>query len=392
MKRILIIEDNEQTQNELKTEFENSGFETICCSDFDSAQKAVENDIPFDAIILDWFFVLPESNGFSLQILQKLKQKCFVPVFVYTGNLSDFKNKSEDELGYPKNIIIGTDKTITPGELQNQINSLLSENITLKIAKEYRGKIHQHLEKIFFELNESENSTLGKVLKVIYGDGNNVDWNNDVILTMLHRSLITDDSFTNSVSELLKNVADNNTNIEFNRKLVNKIVYHNGRSDYIRNGDIIRIKGNNNDVLGYGIIVTPDCDLENNKTQLIEIIEIIDIGDSKLGLNNEHKKDIKAYKHNSFFFFPAININGTLKDFVAILKSKFIIQEKDIAANTKYPASSKRHLYSQSFIFNGQEVKLEFLCSKVNPFKAEFLQKLNTHNSRVGIPDIKNLL
>lgn len=396
MKRILIIEDNEQTLNDLKIEFEKSGLETICCSDFDSAQKAVESDIPFDVVILDWFFVLPESSEFSLQILKKLKQKCFVPVFVYTGHLPDFENKSEDELGYPKNIIIGKDKAIKVEELKEQINSLLNENITLKIAKAYRNKINKHLEKIFFELNESENSSLVKVLRTIYGDGNNIDWNNDVILTMLHRSLITDDSFTDSVTELLKNTSDNNTNNitddEFNRKLINKIVYHRGKSDYIRNGDIIRIKGNNNEVLSYGIIVTPDCDLEQSKTQLIEIVELASIDDQKLSLNNGQKENIKKYNHDSFFLFPAVTIDGTLIDLVAIFKSKFILKEKDIAADTRYPIASKRLLYSQSFVFNRQEVKLEFLCSKVNPYKAEFLQKLQAHNTRVGIPDIKNLL
>lgn len=261
MKRILIIEDNEEVLNNLKTEFENSDLETICCSDLNSAQNAVENDISFDVVILDWYFVLEESSGYSIQILRKLKARCFVPVFVYTGHLEEFNNKSEEDLGYPKNIIIGIDKTITAGELQNQVNSLLSENIALKIAKEYRAKIHQHLEKIFFDLNESENSSLGKVLRTIYGDGNNIDWNNDIILTMLHRSLISDDSFTTSVSQLLKSASDNNTDAEFNRRIISKIMYHKGKSDYIRNGDVAIITNSDNNLICYGIVVTPDCDL-----------------------------------------------------------------------------------------------------------------------------------
>lgn len=393
MERILIIEDNEEVLNNLKTEFENSDLETICCSDLNSAQNAVENDISFDIVILDWFFVLQESSDYSIQILRKLKARCFVPVFIYTGHLEDFNNKSEEDLGYPKNIIIGIDKTITTEELQNQVNSLLSENTALKIAKEYRTKIHQHLEKIFFDLNESENSSLGKVLRTIYGDGNNIDWNNDIIITMLHRSLISDDSFTTSVSELLKNASDNNnTDVEFNRRIINKIVYHKGKSDYIRNGDVAIITYSDNKLICYGIVVTPDCDLENASCRQIEIIEIRNIDDNELKINNESKKQIKKYEHKSLFYFPSISINNELTDFVAIIKHKHLLQEKDIADNTLFPKASKRLLYSQQFRLNNIDVKFSFLCAVVNPFKAEFLQKVYTNNSRVGIPDIKNLL
>ena len=144
--------------------------------------------------------------------------------------------------------------------------------------------------------------------------------------------------------------------------------------------------------ISFGVVVTPDCDLEQKKTQLIDIIELATIDDAKLALNQGQKDNIIKYNHDSFFLFPAVYINGTFTDFVAILKSRLILKEKDIVANTKYPAASKRLLFSHTFLFNGQDVKLELLCSKVNPYKAEFLQKLHTNNSRVGIPDIKDLL
>lgn len=234
MKRILIIEDNEETLNNLKSEFENSGFETICCADVDSAKKAVKNDIPFDAVILDRYFVLDESCEYSLNLLKMLKQKMFVPVFVYTGHLFDFNAKSEEELGCPKNIISGPDKTITVEQLKNIIESLTNENLTLKLARNYRKKIHHNLEKVFFELNDSENNSLEKIFSIVMGNGENVDWNNDIILTLLHRHIISDDDFIGKVRDMLKNLTDNAKNdTYFNRKILNKIIYHHGKSDYI---------------------------------------------------------------------------------------------------------------------------------------------------------------
>ena len=391
VKRVLIIEDNEDTINDLKNEFDKAHIETICCRKYDDAENALRNNIPFDVVILDWYFVLDESCDYSIKILKELKNRFFVPVFVYTGHLPDFENKSEDELGYPKNMILGFDKTIGVNELRNRISEKLSDNLAYKLSVSYRNKIHSHLENVFFELNTSENISLGKVLKIIYGDGENIDWNNDILITLLHRSLVSDDDFTHKISEILRNVNDSGqNNPDLNRKLLSKILYHYGKSDFIRNGDIVTIKNTDNNILAYGIVVTPDCDLENKSSRQIEIIELRKLNDSDL--NNDTIKDIKNYKHPSLFYFPLIIINNEAIDFVGFLKQKLIAQEKDITGGTKFPSASKRLLYSQSFISNGTEVKLELICTKVNPYKAEFFQKLNTHNSRVGIPDIKKLL
>lgn len=393
MKRIFIIEDSQETLNALREEFENSGYETVCCLDFDSAKKAIENNIPFDAVILDWFFVLTESSNYSKEILRKLKEKCFVPVFVYTGHLTDFNEQTEEDLGYPKNMLVGVDKAIGESELNNNLNDLVRNNLTYKLAITYREKLKSHLEKVFFQLNNSENSTLVKILKTIYGEGNNIDWNNDIIITLLHRSLVSDDSFTSSIAQLLSTTNENNNNDSvFNKKLINKIMYHHGKSDFIRNGDIVIIKSTDSMVKGYGIVVTPDCDLENASCRQIEVVEIRAIDDNEMGLNNDSKKQIKNYKHDSFYCLPSIRVNNVLIDFVVVFKHKHLLHEKDVADGTKFPKASKRLLYSQLLTLNASDVNIEFLCSLVNPYKAEFLQKLHNNNSRVGIPDIKNLL
>jgi hypothetical protein len=391
VKRVLIIEDDEGTIDNLKKEFDDVNIDITYCREYDKAENALRNNIPFDAVILDWYFVLDQSSDYSIKILKELKNRYFVPVFVYTGHLTDFENKSEDELGYPKNMILGFDKTIGVNELINKISEKLEKNLAYKLAVNYRNNICSHLEKVFFDLNTSESSSLGKVIKTIYGNGENIDWNNDIIITMLHRSLISDDDFTKKISEILRNVNDSGqNNPDLNRKLLSKILYHYGKSDYIRNGDIVIIRNSDNNVLAYGIVVTPDCDLENKSCRQVEIIELRILDDSDL--NADTKKDIKSYKHPSLFYFPSVLINNETINFVGFMKQKILVRERDIADGTKFPSASKRLLYSQSFIFNGADVKLELICSKVNPYKAEFLQKLHSHNSRVGIPDIKKLL
>lgn len=392
MKRILIIEDNEETLNDLKNEFEDSGIETICCSNFNSANKAIENNIPFDAVILDWYFTT-EDNSVSSAILKKLKEKSFAPVFVYTGNLYDFDNKSEEDLGYPKNIISGTDKTLTAEELKNKIESLTNKNLTLKLARNYREKVHKNLEKVFFELNDSENSSLEKIFRIIFGNGNNIDWNNDIILTLLQRHIISDDDFTKNIKDILKNLSDSAQNdTQLSRRILNKIIYHQGKSDYIRNGDIVKITDTGYKLINIGIVVTPDCDLEQSKTRFIELIEIADIEVINLKMDSNKKINIKGcFNHGAFYSFPCVNMENELKDMVAVFRKKIILEQSADAFNN-YPDSFSRPLYSHNYILNNNEVRLKSLCSIVEPYKSEFFHKLHSSNSRVGIPDIKKLL
>lgn len=392
MKRILIIEDNEEILNELKTEYENSGIETICCIDRDSANKAVENNILFDAVILDWYFIM-EDCSVSSAILRKLRERLFVPVFVYTGHLSDFGNKTEDELGYPKNIISGIDKTISVDVLKDEIDKLTSKNLSLKLARNYREKIQKNLEKTFFELNDSENISLEKIFRIIFGDGENIDWNNDIILTLLHRHIISDDAFTGEIKKIFNNLTESSqNNLEFNRKILNKIIYHHGKSDYIRNGDIVKITDSDNRTIGFGIAITPDCDLEQGKTRFIELIELENIEEINSKMETIKRISVKGcFNHGAFYSIPCVNLDNELKDFVAVLKKKIILQQKgDTFKN--YPDSSSRPLYSHSYILNNENVTIIPICSIVDPYKSEFLHKLHSNNSRVGIPDIKKLL
>jgi CheY-like chemotaxis protein len=394
MNRILIIEDNEQTLGNLRVEFENSGYKTILCPDQDTALKAIEDNIPFDVVILDWYFVLEEDSAISKEILKKLYKKHFIPVFIYTGHLPDFKDTLPVEYAFPENLIKAYDKSLSVNELTQEVQKLLASHYSLQLANTYRHTTKECLEKIFFELNELENIDIAMILNKIYGDGENIDWSNDFILNLLHRSLISDNDFINKIAGILRSAKNVNkgTNTVDRKKILNKILYYHSVADYIRNGDIVSLKKQNGDFISYGVVVTPDCDLEQKKTQFIEIVELKTLDDARLNLSKGQKENIRNYNHDSFYLFPAININGKWEDFVAVFKSRFILQEKDIIAGTKYPQASKRHLYSQSFMFNGNEVKLNLICSKVNPYKAEFLHKLHSHNSRVGIPDIKNLL
>ena len=146
-------------------------------------------------------------------------------------------------------------------------------------------------------------------------------------------------------------------------------------------------------LLKLGIIVTPDCDLEQGSTKYVELIELKEMEDPMLGLNTGMKTKIAQFNHPSYYFFPAMRFTDSGSfDFVAVYKSKMIIEGSVETGGTRYPGVSNKLTYSDEFSYNGQVIQMIHICSKSDPYKSDFLHNVHAHDSRVGTPDIRKLL
>ncbi len=161
------------------------------------------------------------------------------------------------------------------------------------------------------------------------GESNNIDWSNDLILSFIHRRLISDNIFIEKISSLLSDSTDITASTEekIKKKLINKIMYYKPNPNRLRCGDIMNIKDSNNGSR-LAIIVSPDCDIANENTRHIELVELRNLEDDEMKLNNDNKDKIKNFNHQSYYFFPSLQLNGEHIDFVAILKSKVILTER----------------------------------------------------------------
>ncbi|HVT83996.1 MAG TPA: hypothetical protein VHD35_02280, partial [Chitinophagaceae bacterium] len=337
-----------------------------------------------------------DDSTYSKLILKDLEKVKFVPVLIWSQHIDDYNaTKENGEISYPLNLIYELSKL---DEGKKKVSQILKEwvenNLAAKISEIYRRSIHGNLERAFFELNAIPNSHLAIVLKTVVGNEQNIDWTSDLILNLIHRFLLVDTQFVDDLGNLLRGIATPNANqigeVD-KRSLINKILYFQSKSDFIRNGDIIRIKSVDNKINILATIVTPDCDLVQGTTRFLEMVELRSINDEDIKLKDQHKENIRKYNHPSFHYFPSVKIDGDFFDLIAVLKSKIIVEETADFTEIKYPAASKRLLYSHRFLFHHIEVQLELICGKSNPYKSDFLQKLLANNSRVGIPDIKNL-
>ena len=82
-KKVLVVDDDENTRRFLSVALEENGFEAITAEDGDDGFKKVEESIP-DLILLD--VMMPKKTGFSLfKQLRRKDEFKHIPVIMLTG-------------------------------------------------------------------------------------------------------------------------------------------------------------------------------------------------------------------------------------------------------------------------------------------------------------------
>ena len=394
LQRVLLIDDEcSQFQETIAEDFQQHGIDIRFCETKDEAINILDSSLPFDLVILDWFLE-EDSNVLSRLILKRLQETIFVPVFIWSNHIVDYEESAQKgEITYP--LIKGIAKNDMTAEIvQENISVWFQNSVTAQISNLYRQQIHSGVEKLFFDLAKIPNQDIAALLKFLVGDGITIDWSHDFILNLLHRQLIGDETFCERLRTLLrttKSVIEEKGNLEERKAVLNKVLYYRSDVQFVRCGDIVKFPANEGEQK-LGIVVTPACDLESRNTRFLEVVELQKLWDESFTIKSSTKKTIAQYKHPSFYFFPAVSVDEGITDLTAILKAKIVFEHQSSSTHLRYPETQKRMEYADSFRFNNNDVTLEFLCRLDNPYRSDFLQKLHAHNSRIGIPNIRNLL
>jgi hypothetical protein len=400
LKRILIIDDDCETpeyKEKIQTEFQDSDIEFHLCSTKDEGLELIKTKMLFDCIVLDWYLE-EENSSLSRLILSELKDNYFAPVLIYSNHAANFRSEQEEgTFEYPKNLIKEVDKD-NFSDIKAKTEEWINSNYTAQLANIYLSKIYDGIHKTFIDLIEIPTGDIGSVLKKVVKVGDTIDWSNDFILGRLTQKLINDDEFREKLSLVVNQIPDNpaTTSLE-KKKIAQKILYFNNKSSYISNGDLIKISIQGvNPSNFYGIVINPECDLVQGNSRYIEVVKLKDI--NSLGLNTSEIGGVKSNKNESHFFFPSLYSNKQENeveefiDLVAVFKSKHIILSSKTDGVTKYPKVTSRLKFTDSLTFENNNCTIEYVSSLVNPYKSEFFTKKNSHDSRVGIPNIYEYL
>jgi CheY-like chemotaxis protein len=389
MKRVLIIDDEVATQSENILEgFHGSDTEVILCATKDEGMRWIKSQALFDCIVLDWFLEDPESSILSKQILNELKNNYYAPVMIYSHHAEEFRSEMEQGIiSYPKNLIREFQKNNFT-EINARIEEWLDAEYTAKLSSIYLKEVCEKIHKIFWGLNEIKDGNIAAVYKNIISENGNIDWASDFIINLLLQSITTDKAFRDKIQPLISQVQTEQlqTTLDDKRKVINKILYYKSTPEFLSNGDIIKINMDNQSC--YGFIVAPDCDLAQKNTRYVEFIELLKFASVPLGNSNNTISEGKSGNH---YYLPAVQEGNSLIDLVAIFKANHFVTAKDNRGD-KYPCVANRIKYTDTFFYKNHDCTMTYLCSLVNPYKSELLQKRISHNSRIGIPSIYEYL
>jgi hypothetical protein len=392
MKRVLIIDDDCFDEEEsVRAGFEGTDIEPFLCDNKDDAIKHIRSKALFDCIVLDWFLD-GENSALSQLILKELEGNYYSPVLIYSAHSEDFKTvRDSGVITYPDNLIHEVAKDNFT-DIRTKVEAWINSNTTAKLSNIYIEKVYEHIHKTFWKLNDIPDGNIAAIYKDIISDNGNIDWSDDFVINLLLQGIISNNDFRTKITGLILQLSEvyPATTTEQRKKIVSTILYYKSHPEFPSSGDIIKVTAG--EQLYYGLVITPDCDLSNPKTKYLEFIELIDHTKVNIGDNGFISKYIELNKSESHFYLPCIPAGGdTLSDLVAVFKAKHYLKAKDNDGKI-YPKTKNKIKYADVFIFQNTDCCIEYICSLVNPYKSELMQRKNSHDSRVGIPGVYEYL
>ena len=388
MNRVLIIDDDcFKEQESIRTSFESSDVLLVLCNTKDKGLELIKSRALFDCIVLDWYLE-GEDSTLSKLILKELEKKYYTPVLIYSAHSEIFlEEKATGGITYPENLIKVIQKN-DYSEIKGKVEEWLSTNYTARLSNLYLEKVYEHIHKTFWDLNEIPDGNIALLYKKVIFENGNIQWSNDFIINLLLQKVISDELFRSSITNLIDKLGTTEINADTNNKkiIISKLLYHYSNPVCLQNSDIVQLSYDSNSI--FGIILTPDCDLSQNNTAYIEILELVKFKEKVLANSNE---TISLNKSGNHFYLPSIKFDSTLIDLVAVFKAPLFLCAKENFAD-KYPMVNKRLKYSDNYTLSGKDCEIKYICSLNNPYKAEFMYKKSSHDNRVGIPDIYKYL
>jgi CheY-like chemotaxis protein len=122
-RRILVVDDEEDVRNYLKTALEDAGFEVDIATDGQQALEAVRRSPP-DLISLD--LVMPRHSGAKFyRELQKDKKLSRIPVLVVTGHARDEMGRADFDEMTMSGPGVYLEKPVRPASYVSAVRKLL---------------------------------------------------------------------------------------------------------------------------------------------------------------------------------------------------------------------------------------------------------------------------
>ncbi|TKJ36578.1 response regulator [candidate division LCP-89 bacterium B3_LCP] len=165
-KYVLVVDDEEDVRNYLKTALQDAGFRVVTAGDGFEAIEMVKKEVP-DLISLD--LVMPKKSGAMFhRELKKNKEWAKVPVLIVTGHAHDDLGKADLEELTMSGPGIYLEKPVSPKAYVKAVCQLLNIDPPKTGAVEgEKPKEDQLRSELFQKLNKADSEALKRALKAL---------------------------------------------------------------------------------------------------------------------------------------------------------------------------------------------------------------------------------
>ena len=307
--------DSDRLENKLFRKFNSDGnFSILPINNLAVLEKTVSSISTYKALILDWNFKrIEEEEDLEDLIDMKItdetpldflrKNRLYSLIYIYSQDLIPQDIKDELSVLYPNRIFFETKNAANETETEYKkivtgINRFQEENIHLEVPFVWSQAINQSAQVIFSELEKADPNWVREIYHTAEEDGAepNIEVIN-VFHNLLNESIIQNEILSKSLTEYGESPNTGNVSSELSiAKLYNRIYYTKISSTAsLMTGDIFRF-----DEDEYGILFTPECDVNGKKDDSLEFI-IFSKSESiknQQGYIKDHKKNIEKDSNN----------------------------------------------------------------------------------------------
>ena len=162
-KTVLVVDDEEDVRNYLRSALEDFGFKVITAADGFEALKVLEDFIP-DLISLD--LVMPKHSGIKFfRDLQKNKNWSGIPVLIVTGHARDDLGKVDFETMMMQGPGVYLEKPVKPENYIEKVCQLIGLEVPKSInSNENEDEIRK---KLIESLSKADTDSLKKAFEAM---------------------------------------------------------------------------------------------------------------------------------------------------------------------------------------------------------------------------------
>ena len=164
-KTILVVDDEADVRNYLKSALENSGFDVITANDGYEALQTLEQKIP-DLISLD--LVMPKHSGIMFfREMQKHRSWSKIPVLIVTGHARDDLGKVDFDTLMMQGPGVYLEKPVKPYTYIEKVCQMLKIDIPEGIESREKESEDEQRKKMLETLSKADTESLKKALNLI---------------------------------------------------------------------------------------------------------------------------------------------------------------------------------------------------------------------------------